>query len=821
MKLRNSYKIIVLAILFTAALSSLSAAPRKVLVEEFTNASCGPCAQLNPDFIANLKTHLDDCIPIIYHVSWPGSDEIYSADPTLYDLRVDDYGITGVPHAIVGGNAYSGMPYVASVETGIQKVLAKGASPLTIDINYAKNGNKLNVFINATTTQSVQGKTMKIAVCEAYHFFDQAGTNGEKNFYYVVRTMLPDVFGEDFSVDPSSSATFSHEINYNPEWYEKMLYVVAFVQDDISKEVLQAASSPIPSLTNIEQTPQLTLNVTSDEQYFNVMRSKSNQHKVTITNPNNIELDVRLSVYDSKSYIPSGWKAQMDQTVVKIPAKGSIDANLVLTTTGTAAYCIPTVEALPLNVPDNNFQKPGLYQLGALSENTKYAIYLDYNSAFANLYLSAMYQTTYFADAAVIPFNSQTIQVFPPKNFDAALFSVSWYSYNSGYVINGDMLNSINDMVNNGKSVFITSEGSGWYAFESKDALDGKTKPNQDFFNNVLGISLAPNGAIKPRIVVQNQQYVLSPFQITGIADDPVSTGINVTGNTDGRSYVWKTDIFKLAPQSIAEPCFYLDNDPNSLGGVRVEMPNDAKIVYLSFGLEAIYDNSTRNKIVKNAFDWFTGVIGSKLPKIAVNETILNYDETFIGNSQDKTVTVKIEGEKALNITNVRILSDPDQSFRIMDDLSLPLVLLPNDSKDIQIRFEPKAEQDYSSSLEFVSNDKNNPSQKVSLKGTGKIDTEVPYGLSGEGSEIKLSANPNPIRDKSLITFTVKGNHSSQAKVFVIDELGNEVTVLLNGDVFQGDNKLEFNAAGLSSGLYFIVAHSAGQSVQFPVSVMK
>lgn len=49
------------------SLSVFAQTPRKYIVEEGTNASCGPCASQNPRFKIWLESRKDVVIPVIYH----------------------------------------------------------------------------------------------------------------------------------------------------------------------------------------------------------------------------------------------------------------------------------------------------------------------------------------------------------------------------------------------------------------------------------------------------------------------------------------------------------------------------------------------------------------------------------------------------------------------------------------------------------------------------------------------------------------------------------------------------------------------------------
>src|SRR5262245_53204171 len=59
--------------------NSNAQSPKYCLIEEFTQASCPPCAAQNPGFEANiLEPNPGTVRQISYHTSWPGVDPMYN-----------------------------------------------------------------------------------------------------------------------------------------------------------------------------------------------------------------------------------------------------------------------------------------------------------------------------------------------------------------------------------------------------------------------------------------------------------------------------------------------------------------------------------------------------------------------------------------------------------------------------------------------------------------------------------------------------------------------------------------------------------------------
>ena len=72
--------------------------------------------------------------------------------------------------------------------------------------------------------------------------------------------------------------------------------------------------------------------------------------------------------------------------------------------------------------------------------------------------------------------------------------------------------------------------------------------------------------------------------------------------------------------------------------------------------------------------------------------------------------------------------------------------------------------------------------------------------ITVEDFELKQNY-PNPYNPSTKISFVIPASGIVKLKAYNI--LGNEITTLLNEQLFAGEHTVLFNAAGLSSGIYF------------------
>ena len=235
-------------------------AQRIPLFEHFTSNTCGPCASFNPGFQTLLDANnVNDMSnakvgAIKYQVNWPGSaDQSFNAD---IGSRVSYYNVEGVPSAHIDG---------LSTSSSQEEIDEHAAVPAFLKIEgtaVATEGTDLDVEVTVTSYDDYPNASIHIAVVED-EYNNTAGTNGESEFFQVLRKMLPNGEGTTAdlsngnSVTVSESATFAVG-NVTADSYRLWeglgnCRVVAFVQDEDSKEVLHAALIEITG--DLEVTP--------------------------------------------------------------------------------------------------------------------------------------------------------------------------------------------------------------------------------------------------------------------------------------------------------------------------------------------------------------------------------------------------------------------------------------------------------------------------------------------------------------------------------------------------------------------------------------
>jgi hypothetical protein len=229
---------------------------RRVLLEEFTNASCPPCAAQNPTFNAVVDANIEYVTPIKYQTEWPGFDPMNEQTQTDVAPRVTYYGVSGVPNLQQNGTL-DVFPLTGYTPAMIQAAY-NTLTPVTIALSHTLNATYDSVLINVAVTSdaAISGNLrLRVAVVEDEIVFASApGSNGEADFYQIMRKMLPNSAGTatgNFTAGETKSYSFAWKLAH---FYDlNQMSVAAFLQNDGTKEVYQSArTEPItPALAGL------------------------------------------------------------------------------------------------------------------------------------------------------------------------------------------------------------------------------------------------------------------------------------------------------------------------------------------------------------------------------------------------------------------------------------------------------------------------------------------------------------------------------------------------------------------------------------------
>jgi hypothetical protein len=223
---------------------------RKVLLEEFTSSTCGPCAANNPTIDAFVHNKFDSLVPIKYHMNWPspGNDPMYLYNPQQATDRRTYYGINAVPTVVMDGVVRPEYPYTLpnSLPDAFNSRKTKG-TPVNLSVTNTRiPGDTIKADITLTISSNLPAGQyyMRVhAIERVVRYATPPGTNGEKDFYDVFRRAYPNSEGTQI---PTTAGTYTFTIKYPIDktvWVDSLIYTAVFVQNNVTKEVLNSAKS--------------------------------------------------------------------------------------------------------------------------------------------------------------------------------------------------------------------------------------------------------------------------------------------------------------------------------------------------------------------------------------------------------------------------------------------------------------------------------------------------------------------------------------------------------------------------------------------------
>ena len=233
---------------FIVSSNGFAQANRIVLFEEGTSSTCPPCASNNPILDAFLNANPTTTTAIKYHANWPtpGNDPMYLANPTQNLERIINYynmNSTGIPYCNADGIITDIWPFTTSNFTNAMNTRLAVPTPLSIvvtDTRIPGDSNKATIVLNLASDLPYGNYKLRVMAVEGHiHYATPPGPNGETDFYQVFRWAYPNTTGVPAPIT-AGTYTFYYTYKILSNWADTSIYTVAFVQNDINKEVINS-----------------------------------------------------------------------------------------------------------------------------------------------------------------------------------------------------------------------------------------------------------------------------------------------------------------------------------------------------------------------------------------------------------------------------------------------------------------------------------------------------------------------------------------------------------------------------------------------------
>jgi hypothetical protein len=578
------------------ASSAYAQAPKFVLFEHFTQASCGPCATQNPAFEANiLNANLQTVRHIAYHTSWPGVDTMNAANPTDVADRVTYYNVSGVPNVVLQGNYKQGAPG-AMTQADVNAQFSMG-SPVKIEVTEVDNGATRDVTVVVKSVGTVPAGTYKLytAVIENPRDYTTApGNNGETHFPNVFRKMYPSAAGE--SVTPAatgSSLTFNYTYNVDPLWIAANIKVVSFLQNTVTKEVLNVGTVGDPTINYSLSNPNTEVS--------NVASGTATTFTLTTGNTGAVNEDF---IYTLTNDAPADWTSNFSidtnnyATTATITSNAGSNSNIVINVTPGATRGIATYTLTVSSVanPNSPVMSKKVYVIsgvtdlivnnsGYVGDGTTAGSAANWGTVFTNGLIAANNQG----------YASTNDIILQKAIANAATTGINNVYYNVGWTFPGltdDVALALQDFMDAGGNLFISGQDLGW---EIADVATSTfiTPVKTSFFTNYLHATYVADGGT-------------TNSSLNTVTTDPIFSTI---GNATINNYYGGTNFFpdQINVADTSAKVIFKYGTSARIGGIRAQTA-DYKLVYIAAGMEML-DSANSGEILKRAHDWFYGLV--------------------------------------------------------------------------------------------------------------------------------------------------------------------------------------------------------------------
>lgn len=237
------------SILSISFILKLALAKKIVLIEDFANVSCNPCVISNK-ILESIKTSYgsNEILVIKYPTNFPSpNDPFFLANPTDCNARMGYYNILIAPTTKVDGKLSPTSTDSNAVKEKInERLLQTPKFKITATDSFGIGNYSIKIKVETIDTAGVDFSNLilhTVVVESKIEFATPPGSNGETVFHDVMRKLLPSNSGEAFNYSAIGIQYFARQITLNPSWNNSKLETVVFIQNKITKEVLQAGST--------------------------------------------------------------------------------------------------------------------------------------------------------------------------------------------------------------------------------------------------------------------------------------------------------------------------------------------------------------------------------------------------------------------------------------------------------------------------------------------------------------------------------------------------------------------------------------------------
>jgi len=586
------------------SITLLGQVPKNILMEYATNASCPPCAEFNPGNYDFLKSNYKNTVAVWYHAWWPGpNDPMYVANSDENAARINYYGINGVPDYVLNGDEQGWSTNDLTTDFMLDHAKFMNLeSPVAMEVNSKIIGDSIKVTIQIKVFGEVTQSDLRLhtAITEQMIVYPSPpGSNGEADFPHVFRKFCAGASGELLpALNIGDSLKFVYTEKLDSTWSQdpEVLTIVAWVQANSTKEVIQSVSDLffyhiVTDVSNIDQM----------EKNKNLMK----EYSIENINEDSLSLRIKSEVIDNAenwSYSFQYEGTNVDSFDVIIAPSESVIFNLNIVTNLNSGHI--DLDIIADNLDENSNFVSRIEYFGVITAGDILIVDDDGGENFETSYSRMFNQEG-------TEFTKISSHILSRVKDSLNLLSYKYVIWNLGNAMptleNNDVTFLI-DYINEGGNLFIAGQDLGYDIHEVSMLSSSK------FFYSVFFDAL----------YIENTDSSTSAESVPG---NPLfdNLSFDLTSN------------YPLSPDAIQSkrgnsiPVFkYSDSDNYAM---LIYVKNEAKIAYLSVGLEQISPEAIQDTIINAVMNWFdipTDVENADISSLPVKfKLIQNYPNPF------------------------------------------------------------------------------------------------------------------------------------------------------------------------------------------------
>ncbi len=211
------------------------------LIESFSSINCGSCVYVS-NMLKNLvQSNIDKYAMIYYHPMAHENSPLYNFNPKDQNTRRNYYEVFFTPFAAVG-SLFQGNG--AEVNEFLMDIAHEKPAGYTIDGSYFIDEGVLYAEVETESFANFPDHDLRLYVVlieDSVSFDSPPGSNGEQDFYHVMRTFLPDADGimlQDQDIGSSFQTDLQYEIPMEAI-DTAQIQLLAFIQDHESMGIHQ------------------------------------------------------------------------------------------------------------------------------------------------------------------------------------------------------------------------------------------------------------------------------------------------------------------------------------------------------------------------------------------------------------------------------------------------------------------------------------------------------------------------------------------------------------------------------------------------------